>query len=82
MKEAKSPVSVNELDIEKRMEKAPASRHQKLRDRMVLATVMLMLIASGFASAIYTQRLRTHTNLVEQSHQRIATLNNSHPLQR
>ena len=76
MTEAKSTVSVDELDIEKRMETAPASRHQKLRDRMVLATVMLMLITGGFASSIYTQRLRTHTNLVEQSHQLLATLDN------
>lgn len=53
---------------EKRVERFPASRQRLIRDRFAIASVMLLLIANGFAGSQYTQRLRTHTNLVEESH--------------
>ena len=58
------------------VERLTISRYQVLRDRIALAAVMLMLIASGFAGSQYTQRLRMHTNLVEDSHKMLANLDN------
>lgn len=46
------------------------------RDRIALASVMLLLIVNGFAGSQYTQRLRSHTNLVEESHDILGLLDN------
>ena len=61
---------------ERTVERLSNSRYQVLRDRIALAAVMLMLIASGFAGSQYTQRLRMHTNLVDESHLILANLDN------
>ncbi len=68
-------VRVKEVPLEKRAAIALSTRHQKLRDWIALVTVILVLIASGFASSVYTQRLRAHTDLVERSHRLLGVLN-------
>ena len=76
MTDTNRPISVEKVDIEKWIEAATPSQRRRAGDRIALAVVMLMLIASGFASSIYTQRLRTHTNLVAQSHKLLGLLDN------
>jgi len=41
-----------------------------------MASVMLLLIVNGFAGSQYTQRLRSDTNLVEESHDILSSLDN------
>ncbi len=56
-------------------ERAPTTtRYQALRDRIALASVMLLLVVNGIAGSQYTQRLRSHTNLVEESHSVLGSL--------
>ena len=64
------------LPIEKRQLPPTEARHQTRRDRVALASVMLLLIVNGFAGSQYTQRLRSHTNLVEESHSILGSLDN------
>lgn len=64
------------LPKEKRQPPTSEVRHQTRRDRIALASVMLLLIVNGFAGSQYTQRLRSHTNLVEESHNILGLLDN------
>lgn len=61
-------------EAENNSERLPAGPRRVIRDRIALGTVMLLLIVNGFAGSQYTQRLRTHTNLVEQSHSVLSNL--------
>lgn len=45
-------------------------------DRIALGAVVLLLVGSGIASSYYTQQLRSHTNLVEESHKFLTKLEN------
>ena len=45
-------------------------------DRSALVAVVLLLVGSGIAGSYYTQQLRTHTNLVEESHKLLINLEN------
>ncbi len=74
MTEANSLNTALKRDIERKMEQPLLSRRQLLRDRISLSAVVLMLIISGFAASQYTQRLRIHTNLVEESHKILGSL--------
>ncbi len=47
-----------------------------LGDRIALGAVVLLLVGSGIAGSYYTQQLRSHTNLVEESHKLLAKLEN------
>ena len=55
-------------------QRLPSKQHQKFRDRIAIASVMILLVVNGFAGSQYTQRLRSHTNLVEQSHNVLGAL--------
>ena len=61
------PQNLNNV-AENKPERPTAGHRLLLRDRIALGAVMLLLIVNGFAGSQYTQRLRKHTNLVEQSH--------------
>ena len=43
-------------------------------DRIALGAVVLLLVGSGIAGSYFTQQLRSHTNLVEESHKLISNL--------
>ncbi len=45
-------------------------------DRIALGAVVLLLVGSGIAGSYYTQQLRSHTNLVEESHKLLTNLEN------
>ena len=45
-------------------------------DSIALGAVVLLLVGSGIASSYYTQQLRSHTNLVEESHKFLTKLEN------
>ncbi len=45
-------------------------------DRIALGAVVLLLVGSGIAGSYYTQQLRSHTNLVAESHKLLAKLEN------
>ncbi len=45
-------------------------------DRIALGAVILLLVGSGIAGSYFTQQLRSHTNLVEESHKLLINLEN------
>ena len=53
-----------------------AGKHRRFRDVVALAAIVLLLLTNGFAGSQYTQRLRTHTDLVKASHKILGILDN------
>ena len=51
-------------------------QHRVVGDRAALGAVVLLLVGSGIAGSYYTQQLRSHTNLVEESHKLLINLEN------
>jgi len=67
---------VLESDDKKQELRLHALQRQTLRDRIAMASVMLLLLVNGFAGSQYTQRLRSHSNLIKESHSILDVLDN------